>query len=1332
MAKKQAKQIQKAPKKSKKWAVALTTILALGAGAGAGYGIATATAKKTNPEIEKEHKIDVPSSKVEGYQVNVSPSNAKMGDVVTFTVTKNSNGTKVPKAIRIFATNDKGEEVSSDYPLRSNGSGLYYANVTITYISNMRTELIFEEAAKKVVSFDSAGGSAVSSISVDEGGYITEPAKPTKEHYTFKYWHTKDSSLAFDFTHTPINENITLYAEWEANTYTITWKNDDGSVIDTTNVVYNNLPTHADPTKPATAEYTYVFTGWTPSIAIATANATYQATFASIKNEYTVTFVTDGGTYVNPVTAKYGSTIAEPTTTKEGHTFTGWYYNDGGEEKKWNFTSDTVKSNITLTAHWTVNKYTVSFDSMGGSVVPSSTNVEWNTSIAKPTNPTRTDYDFVCWMYNGQEFKFSNDANPTLVKGNITLTAKWAAAPYFDVTFNVDGGTAVAAQSIQRDHLVNNPGTTATTKTGYTFKGWYDKPSSDQSAKVWDFANNKITSATTIYAHWDINTYTVTYDAAGGSDVASAQVQYNNTIATSPTTTRTHYTFDGWYNGDTKWVFGTDGTKVTGNVTLVARWIPVETYTVSFDTQGGSLIDTQTVYKGDKATQPASDPTKEGYTFNGWFNQATGGSQFDFANTPITAKTTIYAQWTAKTCSVEFKDSVTGTSLKTTSTNYGEAVKTADVPTPAVKSGYIYKGWSKKADVYEAFDITQPITDYTNTTTIYAYYEATTVVGIELVQNPTKMVYPVGATASNIDLTNLIVKLLMSDGSATTVTDFSTSEWSKAFASATSATGPNIIKLTYTKGSNVKTVDITCYISNQYVDLTIVNHPVTTIVKGGTFSPKGLEVQLSDYTGQGVTPTIKWGTDDLEEHKDDGYTVSDIDTSTVGDKLVTVTRKADTTTLDDLTVSFYVSVVEQYKSLTILTEPTTTQYQKKSTFSPIGLKVELTDYAEQTQTFEWTNDSTPSGFTITGADSTAMSTTGFKTVTVKHDASGLTATFTIFVSEAYYTVNFYLNDGSADTSKILYTENVQDGTKVTKPKDPTSVLGGVFAGWYKDADCTEKYNFDTAVTANPGNAYAKWTDGFNGVDWETVAVSCDWYETKSTPTLQNAQTLCALLGIDASSETGTATQCLQNKVVGLQGVVTINDVQHVVRCIDAMHDDLWDGTKVTGKATFTFELVTLLSDSNGSAVTSIYGGNCRDYPTSTLRTKLTNLVSSLPTVLANSVKTVQKSVTLYPDGTPCSITTYTDKLFALTYTEMAQSGSVAAKVEGEVYKYWNDHNENEYRKKYDKKGNVYKYWLSSPYINDPMKAWFVYIDGKVWDQDVRTTDAEAISFAFCL
>ena len=185
------------------------------------------------------------------------------------------------------------------------------------------------------------------------------------------------------------------------------------------------------------------------------------------------TFDSYGGTPVPPAQeVEYGLTATKPADpTLKGYTFAFWYLGED-EQNATAYDFDTpVTENITLTAKWNINKYTVTFDSYGGTPVPPAQEVEYGLTATKPADPTLKGYTFAFWYLGEDEQNATAYDFDTPVTENITLTAKWNINKY-TVTFDSYGGTPVPpAQEVEYGLTATEPA--APEKTGYTFDGWY-------------------------------------------------------------------------------------------------------------------------------------------------------------------------------------------------------------------------------------------------------------------------------------------------------------------------------------------------------------------------------------------------------------------------------------------------------------------------------------------------------------------------------------------------------------------------------------------------------------------------------------------------------------------------------------------------------------------------------------------------------------------------------------------------------------------------------------------------------------------------------------------
>ena len=422
------------------------------------------------------------------------------------------------------------------------------------------------EINQYTITFDANGGSEIAPITQNYGTKITAPADPTRKGYTFKGWDK-------EIPKTMPAENMTVKAQWEINQYAITFDTNGGSKIAPITQDYGTAITApADPTRKG-----YTFKGWDKEIpkTMPAENITVKAQWEI--NQYTITFDTNGGSEIAPITQDYGTAITAPADpTRKGYTFKGW-------DKE--IPETMPAENMTVKAQWEINQYAITFDTNGGSKIAPITQ-DYGTAITAPADPTRKGYTFKGW---------DKEIPKTMPAENITVKAQWEINQY-TITFDTNGGSEIAP--ITQDYGTAITAPADPTRKGYTFKGW------DKEIPETMPAENM-----TVKAQWEINQYTITFDTNGGSEIAPITQDYGTAITAPADPTRKGYTFKGWDKEIPK-------TMPAENITVKAQW-EINQYTITFDTNGGSEIAPITQDYGTAITAPA-DPTRKGYTFKGW------------------------------------------------------------------------------------------------------------------------------------------------------------------------------------------------------------------------------------------------------------------------------------------------------------------------------------------------------------------------------------------------------------------------------------------------------------------------------------------------------------------------------------------------------------------------------------------------------------------------------------------------------------------------------------------------------------------------------------------
>ena len=501
-------------------------------------------------------------------------------------------------------------------------------NATITDGGNAVAKIYYKRNIY-TLAYDAKGGELsgdYTSGQVLYGAAITAPAKPTKTGYTFTSW-------SDTLPETMPAENLTFTASWSINRHNIVYVV-GGDTIQMVDSVEYGAPIVAIAALSMTG---YTFSGW-QNVPATMPDSTVTISGAFTVNQYTIAFNTDGGSSVEAITADYGAAVAAPANpTKENYTFTGW-------DKT--IPETMPAENLTITATWSINRHNIVYV-VGGDTIQVVESVAVGTAIAAIDAPVKTGYTFGGWQ----------NVPATMPDSDVTISGLFTVNQY-TITFNTDGGSTIDAITADYGTEVTAPANP--TKTGYTFVSWNkDIPAAMPAENM------------TITAAWSINKHNIVYVVDGVTHQTIENVEYGTPIEAIAAPAKTGYTFSNWQN--------VPATMPDSTVTISGTFA-VNQYTITFNTDGGSAVNAITADYGAEVTAPAN-PTKAGYTFVSWNK--------DIPATMPAENLTIAALWTVNTHSIVYV--VDGTTYQTVeNVAVGTAIQAIAAP---VKTGYAFSGW---------------------------------------------------------------------------------------------------------------------------------------------------------------------------------------------------------------------------------------------------------------------------------------------------------------------------------------------------------------------------------------------------------------------------------------------------------------------------------------------------------------------------------------------------------------------------------------------------------------------------------------------------------------
>ncbi|MBR2103680.1 MAG: InlB B-repeat-containing protein, partial [Bacteroidales bacterium] len=408
---------------------------------------------------------------------------------------------------------------------------------------------------------------------------VTAPNDPERTGYSFQGWITEDGQTATIPTVMPDNGMI-IYADWKINQYTITFDTDGGTAIADIKQDYNTAITA--PTAPSKTGYTFDY--WTVDGVQTAIPATMPAKNITFKakwkiNTYKIVFHLDNGDPDVVVEAEYGASVTAPANFSKGnHTFDCW-------SRTVPATMPASEEPLEITALWIEDgKYVVKLlteNDLNEEVVVWSSQSYYEDEAIDYTSyadPTRDGYTFQGWATTADGQATTMPAK--MPEGGATLYAKWGIKQY-TITYNTNGGSAInETNTLKRDYNSAIPKPSDPSKTGNTFKGWF--ADSDCTTPC-DFTNGKVTGDITLYAKWEVNTYTITFNSNGGSHVDPITQDYNSAIDAPANPSREGFEFMRW-NPELP------ATMPAGGLDVTAVWQEAEPPVVNIVTINGIQV----------------------------------------------------------------------------------------------------------------------------------------------------------------------------------------------------------------------------------------------------------------------------------------------------------------------------------------------------------------------------------------------------------------------------------------------------------------------------------------------------------------------------------------------------------------------------------------------------------------------------------------------------------------------------------------------------------------------------------------------------------------------
>ena len=418
-----------------------------------------------------------------------------------------------------------------------------------------------------------------------------------------------------------------------------------------------------------------------------------------------------GATHRNPATYEEGTEYIFTTPSEvTGYAFQGWQPAA---------IDSSMTGDQTIRATWRANGYTVVYAANGGMGSMENTSAVYDTPFTLSANAfTRSGYTFAGWATSatgGALYINSSEVSnlTATANGTVTLYAVWAGNAY-TIAYHANGGSG----TIPEAHVHYGQATTLAqngfARPGYTFAGWATSPTGAVAYAPGATVSNLASEAgatITLYALWQVNAYTIVYNANGGEGA----MENSSAVYDTPFTlranvfTRSGYIFQGWATAPQGEVCYADGAEVSnltgeadGTVTLYAVWLG-NTYTIAYHANGGvgNSAVTEATY-GRSVVLPVNAFTRVGYTLQGWATAPQGevlyadGAEVRDLTSVAGGTVTLYAVWKLNSYTIAYRANGGEGTMTATSATYGQSIALS--ANTFSREGYTFQGWSTEAE----------------------------------------------------------------------------------------------------------------------------------------------------------------------------------------------------------------------------------------------------------------------------------------------------------------------------------------------------------------------------------------------------------------------------------------------------------------------------------------------------------------------------------------------------------------------------------------------------------------------------------------------------------